>query len=201
MEISELKQQSGNEMRIIRHDMKHVLFTISTLMNNGEYEKIQELINSYNITIENTKTKRFCADPVINAVLEYYQHQCDLNNINFKTKINNVEEILNIPSNELVVVISNCLDNAINASLKVTSNRYVSFIFLNNNNRLILQIKNKFDGNINLDLNNMPTSENQSHGFGTKSIEMFAKRHNITLDYVITKTTFEISLLFNEIKK
>lgn len=195
-ELSSLKEQKDDELRILRHDMKHILITISTLINNGELDKVNEVINSYNISIENTKRKRFCNDPLINSVLEYYQQQCINNNINFKTKINNFEEILKISSNEIVVVISNCLDNAINASLKIPNNRYVSFIFLNNNGRLILQIKNKFDGNISLDTNNKPTNDEEAHGFGTKSIELFAKRNNITLDYSITKTTFEITLLF-----
>lgn len=200
VEISDLKAQSDNELRILRHDMKHILITISTLINNGETDKALELINSYNVSIESTKRKRYCNDPLINSVLEYYQTQCESHNINFKTKINNFEEILTIPSNEIVVVISNCLDNAINATLKLSNNRYISFIFLNNNGRLILQIKNKFDGNISFDTNNLPTNEAESHGFGTKSIELFAKRNNITLDYTITKTTFEITLLFNEAK-
>ena len=198
MEIFELKSQSDNELRILRHDMKHVLVTISTLINNQEIEQAQELINSYNVSIENTKHKRFCNDPLINSVLEYYENQCLNNNISFKTKINNFEELLTIPSNEIVVVISNCLDNAINASLKLKDNRSVTFIFLNNNGRLILQIKNKYDGNISFDTNNLPTNDNEEHGFGTKSIELFAKRNNITLDYAVTKTTFEITLLFNE---
>lgn len=198
MEISELKAQSDNELRILRHDMKHVLVTISTLINNGEIEQAQELINSYNVSIENTKRKRYCNDPLINSVLEYYEQQCINNDINFKTKINNFEELLTIPSNEIVVVISNCLDNAINASLKLKNNRAVTFIFLNNNGRLILQIKNKYDGNISFDTNNLPTNDKEEHGFGTKSIELFAKRNNITLDYAVTKNTFEITLLFNE---
>ena len=55
----------------------------------------------------------------------------------------------------------------------------------------------KYDGNISFDTNNLPTNDNEEHGFGTKSIELFAKRNNITLDYAVTKTTFEITLLFN----
>ena len=109
----------------------------------------------------------------------------------------NFEDILNVSIKELIIVISNCLDNAINASLKVPNNRFVSFIFLNNNDRLILQIKNKYNGKIQIDENNLPTNPSEMHGYGTRSIELFAKRNNITLDYNITKTTFEITLLFN----
>lgn len=201
MEIYELKEKNENELRVLRHDMKHILVSISTLINNNQLDEAKQIINSYNIAVENTKQKKFCTNLIINAVLEYYNQQCINNKINFKTKINDFEGLLNIPINEIIVVISNCLDNAINASIKIPRNRYINFIFINNNDRLIMQIKNKFDGNITLDLNNMPTNEHEKHGFGTKSIELFAKRHNITLDYNITKTTFEITFLFNTISK
>ena len=201
IEISNVKDQKENEIRILRHDLKHVLITINTLINDGEIEKAKEIINSYHIEIDNTKKMRYCQDYLINSVLEYYQQQCEINKINFKTKINNFEELLQIPSKDIVIVISNCLDNAINASLKVSSNRYISFIFLNNKGRLILQIKNKFDGNITLDDTNSPFNDEENHGFGTKSIKLFCKKHNITLDYTITKTSFEITMLFNDSKK
>ena len=44
----------------------------------------------------------------------------------------------------------------------------------------------------------MPTNPLEDHGIGTKSIEDFAKRNDLILNYNITKTTFEISILFKE---
>ena len=198
LKMAKIKESKENELKILRHDMKHLLIAINSLIQNEEYDVALETINSYVSLVENTKNIKFCNEPLINSILDYYNNKCIENNIQFKVKINNFEDALNVNIRELIIVISNCLDNAINASLKVPDNRFVSFIFLNNHNRLILQIKNKYNGKIKVDENNLPTNPNEMHGYGTRSIEMFAKRNNITLDYNITKTTFEITLLFNE---
>ena len=86
--------------------------------------------------------------------LDYYKKLAINNSIEFKIKINNFEEILDVPSSEMGVFISNCLDNAFNAVNKLDDNKHIDFIFLNNNGRLILQIKNNFNGSIILDSSN-----------------------------------------------
>ena len=198
LNLGKVKESKENELRILRHDMKHLLIAINGLIQNGETDVAIETINSYVSLVDNTKNVKFCNEPLINSVLDYYNNKCLDNNIKFNVKINNFEDILTVSIKELIIVISNCLDNAINASLKVPNNRFVSFIFLNNNGRLILQIKNKYNGKIKIDENNLPTNPSEMHGYGTRSIELFAKKNNITLDYDITKTTFEITLLFNK---
>lgn len=193
--VKELKEK---ELRILRHDMKHVLITTSSLIQKEKNKEALDFIKKYVENIESTAIKKYCKDPIIDAVLGYYRKKCDANNIKFKTKINNFEEILKISSYDMAILISNCLENAINASLRLNSNRIIDFIFLNNSGRLVLLIKNKYDGEITFDNENMPTNPLEDHGIGTKSIEDFAKRNDLILNYNITKTTFEISILFKE---
>ena len=98
--------------------------------------------------------------------------------------------------NQKPFYISNILDNAVTASLTLNENRHIRFKFINNNGRLILQVKNNFKGKVSIGEDNLPTSKKDSHGLGTKSIEKFVKTHKLTLDYQITKKTFKITILF-----
>ena len=196
IEINKIKNINDEKIQILRHDLKHVLVSLSGLISNKENDKALELINSYDISIEETKNIRFCKNTIINSVLDYYNTQFNNNNIKFNVKINNFEDNLKVPIEELVVVISNCLDNAINALSKINSEKYINFIFLNNNGRIILQIKNSYDGNIQLDKQKFPTNNSIDHGFGTKSIKIFAKKYNVNLNYKIKHNTFEITFLF-----
>ena len=134
---------------------------------------------------------------MINSVLDYYNTQCNNNNIKFNIKINNFEDELKVPIEEIVVLISNCLDNAMNALSRINSKKYINFTFLNNNGRVILQIKNSYDGKIELDKQKFPINYDINHGFGTKSIKNFAKKYKVNLDYKIKQSTFEITFLFN----
>lgn len=191
-----IRQEKENDLRVLRHDLKHLIITLNSLLQNNEIDKALELLSTYHELVENTTTLTFCKDQIINSVLEYYYNKCKLNNIQFEVKINNFEDELKVPINELALVISNALDNAVTASLKLKDNRYISFKFINNNNRLVLQIKNNYLGKVNMDENNLPTNKDKRHGLGTKSIEKFVQNHNLTLDYNISKKVFQITILF-----
>ena len=196
--IEQIKHQErkNSELRILHHDLRHILTTTSTLIQNDESDKALEFLDQYIKLITNNRTRRYCEDSLINAALDYYYNICEENDIKFNCKLNNIEESLKIPSHEVAVVISNCLENAINASLKLESNRLINFTFLNNNGRLVLRVENNYDGVILLDNQNTPTSPDENHGIGTASIQYFAKRNDLIIDYEIRDKKFKITILF-----
>ena len=118
IKLSKVKSANEEKLKVLRHDLKHLLVSLSSLITNNESQKALELINTYNISIEETQSKNYCNDPLINSILEYYNNKCLDNDIVFTTKINDFESILDVPVEDLVIVISNCLDNAINALSK-----------------------------------------------------------------------------------
>ena len=52
------------------------------------------------------------------------------------------------------------------------------------------------NGKIALDKNNLPTSYQENHGFGTQSINSFCKKYNLSLNYEIDNDVFILSILF-----
>lgn len=191
-----IKNQKDNDLRILRHDMKHLIVTSISLLKAGNVNEALDLLSSYQDMVESTTTLTFTKDPFLNSILEYYYNKCQKHNIKFEVIIDDFESILTVPIDELVLVISNILDNAVTASLSINENRYIRFKFINNNGRLILQVKNNFRGKVSIGDDNLPTSKKDSHGLGTKSIEKFVRTHGLTLDYQITKKTFKITILF-----
>lgn len=191
------KEAKEEELRIIRHDMKHILITVSSLLNQKKYGDAEKFVNAYVSIIGKTAVKQYCKDPIIDTVIGYYHHKCKENNIKFDVKINDIEAMLKMPTHEVGVLISNCLDNAINASKKLETNRQIKFYFLNNNGRLVLRVKNNFDGNIIYDSAKMPTNKEKNHGIGSKSIKRFTEKYHLMLDYKISEKEFEITILFN----
>ena len=193
--IRDIKEK---QLRILRHDMKHLLISVASLINNNKHDEAIELINQYTKVIENNSDKNYCRDPFINALLDYYVAACKASHIKFEVKVNNFEDVLDIPPAELSIFISNCLDNAIRASMKLSEEkRFISFTFLNNDGRLILRIRNNYNGTIILDENKKPTSIYSGHGIGTTSIQHFADRHGLMLNYDIKEDTFTVNALFS----
>lgn len=193
-----LRELKNTEIKIIRHDLKHVLSSISTMINNKEYEEAIKIIEDYNIKIENTNSIVFCKNPIINTVLESYYAICIENDIEFNIKVNDFEDILNVPAYDLGIFISNCLENAVNACKKLEANRKINFKFLNNNGRLILRVSNTYNGEIELDDRKHPISTQDGHGIGTLSMKYFADKNGLILDYDINDNLFVINVLFKD---
>lgn len=191
-----IKDEKDHELLILRHDMKHILIATSSLIKEKKYEEALDVIDTHIKVIENTKVIRYCKDPVINSIICYYKNICIQNNISLKIRTRNIEPALNIKSSEVAILISNLFDNAINATKKLKKNKLIEFKFINTDGKLVLQLRNNYDGNIELDKNNLPTSFKDNHGFGTQSINSFCKKYNLSLNYEIDNDVFVISILF-----
>lgn len=191
-----VREAKEKELKILRHDVRHILSTTSTLIKNKKENEALSFIENYTKVLDSNYEEIYCKDPIINSVIDYYKKKCDSNEIPFNIKINNIEDALTISSHEVAVLIANCLDNAYNATSKLKKNKFIELTFLNNDDRLVLQIKNSFNGKIIYDTNNKPTSTLEGHGIGTSSIDLFASKYNLLLNYEINKNIFSISILF-----
>lgn len=191
-----IRDEKENELRVLRHDLKHVLTTVASLISQNKINDAMQIINEQVETVENNRITKYCKDPVINSVICYYKELCLENKINLKIKIHNIDGALYIKGSDIGILLSNLFDNAINATKKLKNNRRIEVKFVNTDGRLILQFKNNYDGEIEFDRNDMPTSFKEGHGIGTVSIASFVKKYNLNLDYEINNNVFIVSILF-----
>ena len=191
--MREIKEQ---ELKILRHDMKHILLNLHQLIQEDKKDEAIDFINNYINVIDATKTKTYCKEPIINSILDYYYNKAINDEVNLNMVVQGIDDALNIPPFEISVLISNCLDNAIKAAAKLKNNRMVDFKFINNDGRVILQCKNNYDGILLIDKDGRPTNLAKGHGLGSDSIELFAKKYNLTIDYDISENIYKITILF-----
>ena len=191
-----IREEKENELRILRHDMKHFLTTLSSLISQNKINEAMQIINEEVTQVENNRIIKYCKDPIINSIICYYKELCIQNGINLKIKIHNIDSALYIKGTEIAILLSNLFDNAINATNKLKNGRRIEFKFVNTDGRLVLQMKNNYDGEIEFDKNDMPTSFKEGHGIGTTSIAAFVKKYNLNLDYEINHNVFIVSILF-----
>lgn len=191
-----IRADKDKQMKIIRHDIRHILTIISTLLKEDKTKEALQLIDEQIESIDSTKVVQYCKDPIINAIVYYYKELCDQNDINLKIKIKNIDKLLKINTSEVAIVLANCLENSYNAVSRLDSKRDIDFKFINNNGILLLQITNPYDGNIELNKENHPISNNANHGIGTKSIKQFVEKYKLVLDYEVTDDYFRISIIF-----
>ena len=188
-------KENEEKQRILRHDMRHILNNISTLIKENRYSEALKMIEGYNKSVTEITSTKYCENTILNSIICYFEAKCKANNVEYIVKVNDFESQLNCPIEEVGLILSNILENAYNATIK-TSNPCIKLTFLNNRGRVILQAINSYKGIIKFDNNNVPISKKEGHGVGSTSIQYYAKKNNLLVDYNIKNDTFKITVLF-----
>lgn len=101
-----------------------------------------------------------------------------------------------LPETELCVLLSNGLENAIEAASQVEDEQFRKVRVSCNihKNNLLIYIDNSFSGKIAME-NGLPQSGREGHGFGSKSMVMIAEKYNGYCSFVKTDEIFMLRVV------
>lgn len=101
-----------NELAKIRHDLNDHFIVIKELLNSGENEKANEMLDTLIDYVMSTKEYAYCADPIVNAVLNENEMICKERGISFTY---GMQITAPLKLNPVVVssIFSNLLKNAV----------------------------------------------------------------------------------------
>lgn len=174
------------------HDRRHLYNLLLELLAQGQTEEIAKMLQNENATL--IKTNRvYCENSTVNASVSHYANLAEQAGIATEIQLN-IPSAIEVDSLELAMVVSNLMENAIQACKKLENSRYLRFTCLNVG-RLLLEIVNPCNGNSALDENGYPVSEQNGHGIGSKSVLAFAKKYDGELIYKIENGFFSVRLL------
>ncbi|ASW43739.1 sensor histidine kinase [Clostridium isatidis] len=169
-------RHSEYEMQILRHDLRHMLTNLATLMDNYDLEKSREYLNKMLDKVSSIRVHRYCENELINAVLSFYNHKCsETGNISLHIDVK-IPKDLSCNDMEFSFILSNGLENAYNAASKNDSKSTISVkILVDEMNHLLLTIKNPFKEKPSF-VNNLPTTSAPGHGIGSQSIKYLTEK-------------------------
>ena len=186
------------EFRNIRHDMKQHLCTIAEMLERKEITELKQYITEFlgafyqkNIIVD---TGNIVIDALINAKCAYAQE----NNIKFNVDVK-IPHQLPYENIDICILIGNMLDNAIEASEKITKDkRQIDFVIQFRSNILTIQIGNYYNGCINKDSKGQiltTKTESENHGIGFLSINKIVMKYNGKIDMTYNDNYFRIKAM------
>ena len=158
-----------------RHDMRHHLGYIQALLTSGHPEKIPEYICAIQLKIDAVTPKKFCRNEVVNLVLSTYDLRAKKKGVTFDI-LADVPDTVSVSDTDLCAVLSNALENALNAAAR-TSEKIIYVKLTVRNQSLLLQISNPYSGEITF-RDRLPAASGENHGIGTKSIAAIVDSYN-----------------------
>jgi two-component system sensor histidine kinase AgrC len=175
-ELASLRQMNQSAAAY-RHDMRHHIALLQNLASEGRLDDIKEYLKTAESDIDAITPRRYCDNETINLILSAFAAKARQSEILLTTQVD-----LNIPlpfsDTELCSLLSNGLENAMQAAEKVTdsSQRHIKLRMYTKNRKLCIDIRNTYQAEPVFQ-NGLPVSNEQGHGFGTKSMAHIVENH------------------------
>jgi hypothetical protein len=180
-----------------KHDMHHHNAAIMDMLQRGESDNLKAYITSFDAALDKFSSYSFCKNPIANSIMNLYANKAEEENI--KTEFNlNVPENIGIDNIDLTCVLGNALENALEGCLQLPQEAEKEIIVTVKyiDHRLRVQVENTCRADIIFD-GEMPVTQKQGGGTGTKSILYTAERYDGTAGFSVVNGKFITQIVLN----
>ena len=172
-EIDQVRN-SRQELSILRHDMRHHLNMIQTLLQNDP-EQAQNYIQEINDAYDDTVITTYSKNDTLNSVISIYQTRFTEKNLRLECNVRTQAE-LPCPDIAICTILSNALENAMHALEQSSADDgWAKLTITQKNHQLLLEIENPVD-QIPKFVDGIPASTRKGHGIGVKSIVYYVEQ-------------------------
>ena len=164
------------EARQARHDMRHHFLQLSALAEQGDIEKIRTYLAGATSKIPNL-TVPFCENQAADSVVGYYCALAGRAQIPFSAQID-LPARIPVDEIDMCLVLSNLLENALEASLRMESGRYIRVeVSCHFTHLLLIQVENAFAGTLQETNGIFRSSKRPDDGIGIQSVRRIAEKN------------------------
>lgn len=200
-----LVEQSEQNLKILRHDMRHYLNMIHSLAEQGECEEIKKVTSHVTDEVEKNTVKKYCGNVIVNAVLINMMRKAATYEADVRLDLVIPKET---PVNdyEFASVTANLMENALFCIKDFSKEKkYIDVKIHCSKEYLLIEMKNEYEYEPVLDsVNGLPKSKKGgNHGLGMQSALAFADRIGGSLICDCSNGIFSIMIFtkFHAVKK
>lgn len=187
-----------NHTRKIKHDMKNHMYAIKNMAKNNMSKDIITYTNDILGKIEGEKvyinTGNYLIDGILNVKFEEVKNQ----GIDFKYDVK-IPEGIKLPEFEVITILGNLLDNAIEGVKSIKDNRYIEVFISYKDSNLLIKIVNTFDGLVIKDNKGFVSRKEEKtyHGIGLENVREQVEKSNGYMNIDTGNCMFTVDLFIN----
>ena len=190
------------KQRKITHEYKNRILCIESLINAGNYEELKNYIKNISghlsTELDYIKTNNVIVDAILNSK---YKETLE-KGIIFIFQLNDLLKI-NLSDEDIVVILSNLLSNAIEACEKYSGKKVIKLKFVQEGDNIIISVKNTYNGKLEIKDGEIQTSkiyDNDEHGIGIKNIIDVIEKYQGSYTIQNDKEEFYFSIMLPNFK-
>lgn len=198
---AQAKYEAGkmSEERRRRHNMRHHIRMLTSLMENQRYSEMEEYLRKYLKEWEFSAYRPVTSNPMFNAIMSYYINQADKSGIRVRINVE-IQEQYAFEYIDMTVLLGNALENAVKAC--ELSGAHSPFIHINMfqiKHQLLIQIENSCKEVEEMsDVRKKGSSKQETCiGYGMRSMRKIVEKYGGDMEYWKTENTFILRIIMH----
>ncbi len=180
------------------HEYKNQLALIAALASENRADEIQRYLKKYNDEYMQHVDFIDTNNVIVNAILNSKYQETRKKGIVFVVKVNDLSN-LEIKDEDIVLMLSNLLNNAIEACEK-SENPLIKMKFVKEEYQIVLSVVNTFSGNLVMAGNKYLTTKTEEadrHGIGLENIRDTVKKYDGSCVIKHDENYFKVAILIH----
>ena len=174
-------EQVNQEHAAFLHDIRHYMKTIGEMAAEDNNTGIVNILSELQIKVSEAESVQLCQNPLLNTILNEKRKEAEKKNISIQITVEPDCTINQIEDMDLIAIIGNLMDNAIEAAEKCQQGYVKVYLFNHNNSNIsIMKIVNNYNSKIEIEEGRLLTSkeDKMKHGFGIQNVHSIVEKYN-----------------------
>lgn len=162
------------------HEYKNQILCIESMLVKKQYSELETYVTKIYGKLNEEADVINTNHVIINAILNTKYHEMIEKGIVFVFKVNDLSD-LGICDEDVVTILANLLNNAIEACEKYTNKKIIKLKFTKKADKIIISVKNTYNDAIryeNGEIRTTKSSKPEEHGVGIKNVIKIIEKYN-----------------------
>lgn len=166
------------EQKRVLHDYHNHIGCMQGLLKKQQYKEAEIYVEKLSVSFPDKMQNVEVNNPILNVVLNQKYRLAKMGKISFLFYANDLSDLW-LDEQDIVSLLSNLLDNAIEACEKLEGERKIWVKLVREKRQFVISIRNPVSAAVIIENNEISTSkeDKEKHGIGLKSVQMILEKY------------------------
>lgn len=192
----EIMKESTEKIQSFRHDLNNQFIAMAELLSKNQIQEAKKQLQALSFQTQPKHIYSNTGNTAIDSIINYKFQNADKEHIKINTHIA-VPADIRIDVADIITILGNLLDNAVDAVMLISEERFISLKLVYSQDRIIIRVANSYNGKAkNKDGHYATTKKDTSeHGFGMKNVEKATEKYNGLIKTDSSDNMFTVDLI------